>query len=302
MTFASDHADVEFSVIVPTCRRPETLARALACLGPGTQTYSSASYEVIVTDDDPALGASAALSRDFPWVRWTSGPGRGPAANRNHGARQARGRWLAFTDDDCLPDRAWLSAFFHAREENPSVRVLEGRTIADRPRRTLLETAPINETGGHLWSCNFAIENALFRELGGFDERFVWATMEDADLAERLRERHLPFSFVPRATVCHPWRSVDARRTHERHLPSLLLFLQLHPQHLPEHRPAVYGRNIVKGMFRHVLPALVHGRWAELANCWQGTVATLRVMWGVHRLQYSPPPSAPGPQPWPALE
>lgn len=33
---------------------------------------------------------------------------RRPAAARNAGARAARGRHLAFTDDDCWPEAGWL--------------------------------------------------------------------------------------------------------------------------------------------------------------------------------------------------
>jgi GT2 family glycosyltransferase len=76
----------EFSVVIPTYGRPDALAACLEQLVPGAQTFSGA-YEVIVTDDAPAPGASAKLANRFPAVRWTEGPHRGPAANRNHGAR-----------------------------------------------------------------------------------------------------------------------------------------------------------------------------------------------------------------------
>jgi len=300
MTHSALRFGLEFSVIIPTRQRLETLISALTRIESAVQSFPANNYEVIVTDDAPAPGAAAELAERFPWVRWTSGPRRGPAANRNHGARQARGAWLVFTDDDCLPDPGWLAAYAAGRAAHPNARVLEGRTYADRPRRSLWETSPINETGGHLWSCNFAIENAFFRELGGFDERFIWATMEDMDLAERLRERHVDFPFVPDAAVCHPWRPADPRHASSRHVPSLLLFLQLHPRRAAEHRPVFYARAIIKGFFQTVLPLLFTGQWRELGPCWHGTVGAWRLMWNVPRISRHPHPLEPGPQPWPA--
>lgn len=40
-----------FSVVIPTCRRNDLLAKCLDRLAPGQQTLSPDQYEVIVTDD-----------------------------------------------------------------------------------------------------------------------------------------------------------------------------------------------------------------------------------------------------------
>lgn len=45
---------------------------------------------------------------------------RGPGAARNTGARSASGRWLAFTDDDCLPEPGWLHALAHQLDLDPN--------------------------------------------------------------------------------------------------------------------------------------------------------------------------------------
>ena len=55
------------------------------------------------------------LAQQYPWVSWGRGPRRGPAANRNAGALRARGEWLAFTDDDCVPDPNWLAPVLRQR-------------------------------------------------------------------------------------------------------------------------------------------------------------------------------------------
>jgi GT2 family glycosyltransferase len=192
------------SVVIPTCDRHADLSACLERVAPGRQTLDAAKYEVIVSDDGKS-SASAALAAQFPWVRWVEGPRRGPAANRNCGASQARGDWLAFTDDDCLPTDGWLDAFAAAIARDEA-RVLEGRTSPVGLRSRVDMECPANETGGLLWSCNFAIQRSLYSEMNGFDERFPGPAMEDIDLHWRLGENGVLLAFIPEAQVRHAWR------------------------------------------------------------------------------------------------
>ncbi|HEV7993869.1 MAG TPA: glycosyltransferase [Gemmatimonadaceae bacterium] len=196
-----------FSVVIPTRDRNATLALCLDRLAPGAQTLPHDQYEVIVTDDSVHGAARELVSERYPWARWTAGPRRGPAANRNAGARIARGEWLAFTDDDCLPGREWLDAFSFARgEKADALEALEGRTTCRAGLNSPRQTAPVNLDGGVLWSCNFAILRAGFEQMGGFDERYPYAHMEDADLRVRLQKAGYMIRFVPTAEIDHPPR------------------------------------------------------------------------------------------------
>lgn len=219
-----------FSVIIPTCQRPQLLARCLERLAPGKQSLPGENYEVIVTDDGTTDETTKVIA-GFPWARWTQGPRRGPAANRNHGATRAEGEWLVFTDDDCLPDVNWLEAFAgRARQSSDAPSVLEGRTYVDRARRHPLEVSPVNGSGGVLWSCNFAIKRSAFVMLGGFDERFPYSAMEDCELRIRLVQRNTEMEFVPQAGVMHPWRRIENWERHaSRHMESRLILESIHP-------------------------------------------------------------------------
>lgn len=192
------------SVIVPTFRRADLLQRCLECLQVAV-ARAEVPCEIVVSDDEAAPGAAGTLAAKFPEVRFVQGPGRGPAANRNHGASHARGAWLYFTDDDCEPEPDWIVAFLAAERAQPAIRVLEGRTYAGA-RIAYDEEAPVNECGGYLWSCNFAIRAELFRRLGGFDERFPFPRLEDVDLRERLRDHDERILYVDGAAVLHPPR------------------------------------------------------------------------------------------------
>jgi GT2 family glycosyltransferase len=223
-----------FSVVVPTCRRDDALALCLTRLAPGTQTLPAGDYEVIVTDDGAEANATtsptaALLARAFPWTRWIAGPRRGPAANRNHGATAARGEWVVFTDDDCLPTAGWLAAYADTIAAAPAAEVVEGRTLANGERTAIDEEAPINTDGGFLWSCNFAMRRARFQAMGGFDEGFPGPAMEDVELCTRLRKERVPLRFAPEAVVRHPWRPRKGRTFLRLYARSTEYYLAKHP-------------------------------------------------------------------------
>ncbi len=210
------------SVVVPTRHRLDALARCLAALAPGAQTLDPARYEVIVTDDGTAPTAETLVREQFPWARWTPGPRRGPAANRNAGARAAGGAWLAFTDDDCVPTPGWLAAFAgRVGDPGRAVRVLEGPTDSGGVFVGVFESVPDNPNGGFLWSCNLAVERVFFLEtLGGFDAGFPHAHLEDVEFRMRLEEGGHRWEFVPAARVVHPPRAVGPTTAQARAMES----------------------------------------------------------------------------------
>ncbi|MGB8167735.1 MAG: glycosyltransferase family A protein [Chthoniobacteraceae bacterium] len=245
-----------FSVVVPTCNRLDLLARALERLTPGQQTFDATRYEVIVTDDAQKESAEATLAARYPNVIWVTGPRKGPAANRNNGARFARGEWLVFVDDDCIPDKELLSSYASAIVERASFKVFEGRIYPDRPRRSLAEACPTNVAGGWLWSCNFAITKSLFESMGGFNEQFPYACMEDVDFRERLLAIRESFYFVEAAAVCHPWRPRKIAQELRQHEESVAVYLSLHPEKRAGMGARYYLRLAFLPLLRHVLPAL----------------------------------------------
>jgi len=88
----------EVSVVIPTCRRPTLLLRALASVF--AQTYQH--YEVIVVVDGPDQETLAALSviRDARLRVFVNPRSLSAAGARNRGVKHARGHWIAFLDDD----------------------------------------------------------------------------------------------------------------------------------------------------------------------------------------------------------
>lgn len=247
-----------FSVIVPTYHRNDLLAKCLDCLAPGVQTLLPEQYEVIVTDDGSQTTAEEMIRDRYSWVKWVAGPCKGPAANRNNGAKYAQGEWLAFTDDDCLPDSQWLEGYAKAIVNEPSCLVFEGRIYVDRPRRSLAETSPANETGGFLWSCNFAIQKELFESLAGFDERFPYAAMEDVEFRLRLKKTGRKFSLAKGASVCHPWRSLGGWYKLQQHNTSTFIYLSIHPEQSIKINSFYYLKLSIIGFIKTDISAIIN--------------------------------------------
>lgn len=196
-----------WSVVVPTRNRRCELCACLGRLAPGAQTLAAEKYEVIVSDDGDFDATDRWLRSEFAWARHVRGPRRGPAANRNSGARAARGEWLAFADDDVLPSPNWLASYSSVVSRGS---VLEGRTTCEAGVASPRMHAPENNDGGALWSCNFAIRREVFDAIGGFDEGFIYAHMEDADIRERLRATGHALVWVADAIVDHPPRRLPS--------------------------------------------------------------------------------------------
>jgi GT2 family glycosyltransferase len=203
---------IDFSVIIPTFNRPTQLADCLRALA--EQDYPADRFEVIVVDDGSESPVHTLIlpyrnSINITALRTANG---GPGAARNHGARIARGRFLAFTDDDCAPSTGWLSALMTTFRASPEA--LTGGGI----RNALIEN-PFSaasqlildfvhdysrrqpESLRFFSSNNIALASRLFRELDGFNLQF--RTSEDRDLCDRWSESGRQFVFAPEALVHH---------------------------------------------------------------------------------------------------
>ncbi|MBI5104897.1 MAG: glycosyltransferase [Solirubrobacterales bacterium] len=170
------------TVVVPSHARPVRLRWCLDALA--RQTVPA---EVIVVCDDPEppeVGEGVRL------IRLPPGTGTAPV-QRNAGWRAASGALVAFTDDDCRPEPAWLEHLLAAYEDGA---VVQGRTIPDPDEAHLLARSPrartlaVDPPGAWGQTANILYPKDLLERLGGFDERFHSAG-EDADLLQRALGR-----------------------------------------------------------------------------------------------------------------
>jgi len=216
------------SVVVPTKDRPAQLARCLAALA--ALDYPRERLEVVVVDDGGRADLEPVRAAAPPELRITlirRAPG-GPAAARNTGAEAADGELLAFTDDDCLPEPAWVRELVAALSATPGAG-LGGTTLNAVPSNPFAEASAhildlvyahynANPDAARFFaSNNLAVPRDAFRELGGFDaERFPHAS-EDRDFCDRWIASGRTLRYVPGAVVHHA-RDPDLRGFVRQHV------------------------------------------------------------------------------------
>ncbi len=198
------------TVVVPTRDRARQLRSCLAALA--AQSFTS--LEILVVDDASAdPGAVRAAVAGVPGARIVAGEGRGPAAARNRGTAEARGRVLCFTDDDCRPDPGWVASLVAAVEAGspvvagttrPGPAGDAGAVASQTITNHLMEASRDSATGsvGFAPTCNVACDAGVARDVP-FDEAFPLAAGEDREWCARLLRQGLRIGHVPDARVVH---------------------------------------------------------------------------------------------------
>lgn len=206
----TDSMNVNISVIVPTYRRPDLLARCLTALL--HQSAPAQTYEIVVCDDGPSAQVKdlvlefSALGHKPPLIRYIAVTAtQGPAGARNAGWRAARAPIIAFTDDDTIPDAGWLEAGLQAMEEGAAAAV--GRIVMPLPENP----SDYENDAARLQQAEFVTANCFVRRealamVGGFDEGFTLAWREDSDLHFSLLKNGCRIISAPQAIVTHPLR------------------------------------------------------------------------------------------------
>jgi glycosyltransferase involved in cell wall biosynthesis len=198
-----------FSVVIPTYNRSDLLCNCLDRLTHNLQQLGNTDYEVIVTDDGNDGITEKIIKERYDWVKWVAGPRRGPAANRNNGARVASGSWLVFIDDDVLPYPALLRNYKEGILKNEECEAFEGAIFPDNVDLLKIDMAecPVNTDGGHFWSANICIKKSLFEKINGFDEDYLMAAQEDQQIKidiESIAGKQI--IFLKNCAVVHPVR------------------------------------------------------------------------------------------------
>jgi glycosyltransferase involved in cell wall biosynthesis len=206
-------AATEISIVVPTFDRPAPLARCLE--GVAAMTGAGAHLEVVVVNDGgtPPPGDLVERLRGRLHLVIVEQPRRGPAAARNAGVARARGAFVAFLDDDCVPDSGWLAALAARLAADPDAAV-GGRTSNALPgnRYSAASQLLIDHLYAHhngsgkprfLASNNVAFPRRALLDAGGFDAAFPRPAGEDRELCDRWLGGGRRMAFVPDAIVQH---------------------------------------------------------------------------------------------------
>ena len=210
----------DISVVIVTWNGRQHL---LACLS-SVAAQLGVHAETIVVDNGSTDGTAEYVRAQFPWVRLVAlGENRGFAGGNNAGVREARGRLVAFLNNDTAADAGWLRALAAGIDERNRFALVTSRIVYMHDPDTIdsagdgvlrwggafkrhhgepASTALVTQEVFGVCGAACMTPKAVFEELGGFDEDF-FASHEDVDLSYRARLRGYRCRYVAAAVVRH---------------------------------------------------------------------------------------------------
>jgi glycosyltransferase involved in cell wall biosynthesis len=207
---------IRYSIIIPSRGRPDPLKNCLQSIR--KLDYPERQYEVIVVFDGDRENynrfEACCCQLDLP-LQIVFQERAGPAAARNLGARLARGKYLAFIDDDCQVPADWLTQADLTFEHQPDcmlggkIRPAATADVYSAASHALLDAVYgfYNADSSHsvfFASCHMLMPKSAFFEIQGFDSNF-W-TAEDRDLCARWFSRGWPMLYQPSLAIQHDQR------------------------------------------------------------------------------------------------
>jgi GT2 family glycosyltransferase len=216
-----EESQVPVAICIATYRRAEGLTRLLHGLGRlEFQSAPAPRVQVLVVDNDPAGSAADVCERmraGLSWpLRYVAEPRRGVsyARNRAIAALEPSVRFLAFLDDDEVPEPRWLDELLRvqaAYEADVVAGPVVPRFGSDAPawvrngRFFDLRRYPT----GHLLDCadtgNVLVRTDVFRDTGlRFDETLALSGGEDTMLFLQVARRGYRLVWAD-AAVAHEW-------------------------------------------------------------------------------------------------
>jgi GT2 family glycosyltransferase len=218
------------TVAVAACDRPGPVGRCLEAIVRG----STLPAQLVVVDQsrDSAVEAEVrAIVVPGVAVQYIRQPRLGLSASRNAALAAATQPLIAFTDDDCVPDRAWLAAVTAALAGADPPAAVAGRVLPlGEPSAGTYVVSPRGDdrateyrAGAVPWAVgtggNFAGSRAWLERVGRFDERLGAGSpgraAEDADLIYRVLRAGGVVRYEPAAVVYHE-RQTEAQRLRSR--------------------------------------------------------------------------------------
>ena len=209
------------SIIIPVYNQ---FAYTYFCIKSIVENAGDVPYEIIVADDcstDKTKRIADCISnikvcKTDRNVRFL--------LNCNHAAETAQGEFILFLNNDTFVHPDWLSSLVETMDHDPKAGIVGAKLV--------YANGALQEAGGivfrdasawnygngenpdvsdynYLKECDYTsgaslmIRTTLWKEIGGFDERFVPAYYEDTDLCFEARRHGYKVIYQPKAVVTH---------------------------------------------------------------------------------------------------
>jgi glycosyltransferase involved in cell wall biosynthesis len=199
-------SDPQISVIIPVLNEQAVIGRCLESLS--NNAFPKSAFEVIVVDNgstDPTIDIAKSFEKTLA-LKVLRLEKVHISALRNRGAAEARGRFLAFLDADCLAPATWLSNAMRLFQDPQAGVIGAHYGIPDDSTwvgRVWCQDRFAEKVGNvpYVPAGDLLVDRKTFSAIGGFDESIQ--TNEDFELCERALAAGLPVRSFPALRVTH---------------------------------------------------------------------------------------------------
>ena len=212
------------SIIVPVFNKWSWTYNCLKSVS--GNTGSEIPYEVIVGNDASTDATSAMLSRIIGITVLENKTNLGFLKNCNNAAKAAKGKYIAFLNNDTLVTGRWLYHLYTLLESDPTIGLAgakllnadqslqeAGSIVFSDPRESSFNYGRYDNPSEYQYNylkevdyCSgacFLVRKDAFERLHGFDEQYAPAYFEDTDLAFTMRSLGYKVVYQPKAEVIH---------------------------------------------------------------------------------------------------
>jgi len=207
------------SVCINTRERPDKLAGCLDSIFANRfKTLKKVAYEVVVVDQSKKSTVAPRFKKRIIYIHK---PGRGTGLAKNTGVENASGKYVLFTDDDCLVDTYWIESVVLSFKKYPDVLGVFGKVAPFEPELHPNEFCPctfenkevrvISKPTLHYkhigFGNNMSFRLDVLKKLGGFKNWLgpgsIGSNAEDAELALRVLINGYTLLYNPKVNVYH---------------------------------------------------------------------------------------------------
>jgi glycosyltransferase involved in cell wall biosynthesis len=134
---------MDLSVVVCTYNGEARIGQVLDRVRSQIQT-ESITWEVLVIDNNSRDNTKQVVAK-YPEVRYVFEPQQGLAFARSRAVKEATGQWIAFLDDDTLPDQNWVTQAYQFAQTHPEIGAFGGQIHPEyevEPPKGIQKVAP----------------------------------------------------------------------------------------------------------------------------------------------------------------
>ena len=209
------------SIVIPVYNQ---FAYTYACLKSIIENTQGIPYEVIIADDNSTDSTKSISNIIKNLVVIRNPENLRFLLNCNNAAQYAKGDYIHFLNNDTQVQPNWLTSLIVLMENDKTIGMIGSKLIY--PDGRLQEAGGILWKDGSAWNygnksdpdlpefnyvkevdyisgASILIRSELWKQIGGFDTRYVPAYCEDSDLAFEVRKAGFKVVYQPKSLVVH---------------------------------------------------------------------------------------------------